>query len=218
MTDDVKRDERRGDGAQARAGLSRRSFLRGTAAAGLVPLIAGDTAGAAEAPRREQGARIYGPGPVTLKLTVNGERREVAAEPRATLLDTLRDELGLTGAKRVCDRGTCGACTVLLDGRPVYACSVLTVAAHGGTVETVEAIGRGRTLHPLQAAFVENDAQQCGFCTPGFVVAAKALLDAHPRPTPEQVLDGLSGNFCRCGTYDGLKRAVAAAGKGGGDA
>ncbi len=215
MADDPKRDgEDTRDGAPA--GLSRRSFLRGTAAAGLAPLLAGTPAEAAAAPRREHGVRVYGPGPVALRMTVNGEQREVAAEPRTTLLDTLRDDLGLTGAKRVCDRGTCGACTVLLDGRPVYACSILTVAAHGAEVATVEALGDQDHLHPLQAAFVEHDALQCGFCTPGFVVAAKALLDRHPAPAPEQVVEGLSGNFCRCGTYAGLKRAVAAAGRGGG--
>jgi len=213
MTDDDQRDGDR----QRPAGLSRRSFLRGTAAAGLVPLLGGGAAAAeSTTAHSEHGVRVYGPGPVALKLKVNGEVREVAAAPRTTLLDTLRDDLGLTGAKRVCDRGTCGACTVILDGRPVYACSILTVAAHGGEIETVEGLGAAGALHPLQAAFVANDAQQCGFCTPGFVVAAKALLDRNPSPSAEEVTVGLSGNFCRCGTYAGIRRAVA--GKGGGDA
>ncbi len=202
--------------------LSRRSFLRGTAAAGLTPLLAGAAARAAprdagtgdaeDAPRTVHGVPVYGPGPVEIELSVNGEARTVAVEPRVTLLDALRDQLDLTGAKRVCDRGTCGACTVLMDGRPVYACSILAIAARGAELETVENLGTPSDMHPLQAAFVDHDAQQCGFCTPGFVVAGKALLDTNPSPSPDEVVRALSGNFCRCGTYDGLKRALAVAG------
>ncbi|HEV2845133.1 MAG TPA: (2Fe-2S)-binding protein, partial [Thermoanaerobaculia bacterium] len=125
-----------------------------------------------------------------------------------TLLDALRDELDLTGAKRVCDRGTCGACTVLLDGKAAYACSVLAVDAQRQPIGTVEGLGRPGKLHPLQAAFVEHDAQQCGFCTPGFIMAAKALLEHTPSPKLAQVHEGLSGNFCRCGTYAGMRKAV----------
>jgi len=222
MTDEKKRDEEHG--------LSRRSFLRGSAAAGLAPLLAGGVAAAQEAAeegvRSEAGATVLGPGPVPVKLRINGEVKALRLEPRVTLLDALRQDVGLTGAKRVCDRGTCGACTVLVDGDPVYACSLLAVAAQGQEIETVESLGSAVlggavALHPLQAAFVRNDAQQCGFCTPGFVVAAKALLDRNPSPTPDEVVDGLSGNFCRCGTYAGIEATMAemaAKAKGGGDA
>ena len=198
-------------------GFSRRDFLRGSALAGALGtgLIAPEEAEAAKAagPRTEEGVQVFGPGPVPMRLRVNGKPHGVTLEPRATLLDALRDHLGLTGAKRVCDRGTCGACTVLLDGKPVYACSVLAIAVQESPIQTVESLGRPDRLHPLQAAFVDHDAQQCGFCTPGFVMAAKALLDRNPNPRVADVHEGLSGNFCRCGTYAGLRRAVIVAAK-----
>jgi aerobic-type carbon monoxide dehydrogenase small subunit (CoxS/CutS family) len=125
-----------------------------------------------------------------------------------TLLEALRHELGLTGAKRVCDRGTCGTCTVIMDGKPVYSCSVLAVDARGRQITTVEGLAAEGKLHPVQQAFVDNDGQQCGFCTPGFVVACKAFLDKHPNPTPADVQKGLGGNLCRCGTYVGVGAAV----------
>ena len=115
---------------------------------------------------------------------MNGKKLNAQLEPRVTLLDALRDQFELTGAKRVCDRGTCGACTVLLDGKAVYSCSVLAIDAQGHQITTVEGLGEPGKLHPIQQAFVDNDAQQCGFCTPGFVVATKAFLDQHPNPTP----------------------------------
>lgn len=206
------------------SGLSRRDFLRGGAVAGLATSgLLGATAAAEEAaaPRRVAGVEIHGPEPVPVSLDINGKTYEVKVEPRVTLLDALRDQLDLTGAKRVCDRGTCGACTVLVDGRPAYACSLLALDVQGREIETVEGLGDPQHLHPLQAAFVENDAQQCGFCTPGFVMAAKGLLDTNPSPSPEEIHAGLSGNFCRCGTYAGLGKAIQAtakAAKGGGHA
>ena len=129
-------------------------------------------------------------------------------EPRLTLLDALRDELELTGAKRVCDRTTCGACTVIVNGKSVYSCSMLAIEAQGKDIQTVEGLAKGNTLHPLQQAFVDNDAQQCGYCTPGFVMACKAFLDKNPNPSIEQVRKGLGGNLCRCGTYVGITEAV----------
>lgn len=210
-------DSDRKDG-RSRSAVSRRDFLKGTTVgaltAGLVP------GGLLEAAEQETSpaTSFVGPGPVPMTLTVNGKPRKLRLEPRVTLLDALRNELDVTGPKRVCDRGTCGACTVLLDGRPVYACSVLAIEARGRTIETVEALGTPDSLHPVQAAFVENDALQCGFCTPGFVVAAKALLDANPLPDDAAIDRALGGNFCRCGTYAGIRRAVhraARAGKGG---
>jgi xanthine dehydrogenase YagT iron-sulfur-binding subunit len=161
-----------------------------------------------------QTVSMQGPGKVPVTLTINGKKQTAQLEPRVTLLDALRDQFELTGAKRVCDRGTCGTCTVLLDGKTAYACSVLAIDAQGRAITTIEGLGDPEHLHPIQRAFVDNDAQQCGFCTPGFVVACKAFLDQHPQPTPEQVKHGLSGNFCRCGTYAGIRAAVAQAAKG----
>ncbi|HKH46463.1 MAG TPA: (2Fe-2S)-binding protein [Thermoanaerobaculia bacterium] len=192
-------------------GLSRRAFLRGGAAAGVLGtgLLRGvPPAEPAAAAKTGAGAPIVGPGPVPMNFRINGKAVSARLEPRVTLLDALRTRFELTGAKKVCDRGTCGACTVLLGGKAVYACSILAIDAQDAEVETVESLGSVEKLHPLQAAFVENDAQQCGFCTPGFVVAAKALLDRNPAPTLAEVHHGLSGNFCRCGTYAGIRQAV----------
>ena len=187
------------------SGVTRRDFLKIGGISVAVPLVAGPrVVEAAGAP-----VKVYGPGKVPIELSVNGTKHALQLEPRVTLLDALRDHLQITGAKRVCDRGECGACTVLLDGKPVYACSVLAIAAQGKSITTVESLMQDGTLHPVQQAFVEQDASQCGFCTPGFVVATKALLDEHPTPTPDQIRRGLSGNFCRCGTYHGIQQAVA---------
>ncbi|MCP5110237.1 MAG: (2Fe-2S)-binding protein [bacterium] len=158
-------------------------------------------------------AGAVGPGEVSIALWINGKEQKVTVEPRVTLLDALRDRLHLTGAKRVCDRGTCGACTVIMDGKAVYACSVLAIDAQGAKIETVESMSKGGELHPVMKAFVENDAQQCGFCTPGFVVAAKAFLDEKSNPTMDDVNDGLGGNLCRCGIYMGVRQAVLDAAK-----
>ena len=155
---------------------------------------------------------VYGPGKAAVTFTVNGKKLNAQLEPRMTLLDTLRDDFNLTGAKRVCDRGACGACTVLMDGNPVYACSVLAIDAQGKEITTIEGLTEGDTLTPVMQAFVDHDAQQCGFCTPGFVIATTHFLQQHPSPTADDVRQGLSGNFCRCGTYDGI-RAVALAAK-----
>jgi xanthine dehydrogenase YagT iron-sulfur-binding subunit len=188
-------------------GLDRRTFLKASGVPLAAPVVLG--------PRlvRAAGADVpaYGPGKVKLTLNVNGQSRTLEVEPRVTLLEALRHELDLTGAKRVCDRGTCGACTVLMDGRAVYACSVLAIEAQRKTITTVEALGTAGKLHPVQQAFVDNDGLQCGFCTPGFVVACKALLDRHPDPTPDELRSGLGGNLCRCGTYVGIRAAVAQA-------
>ena len=192
------------------SGVSRREFLKisGIAAAS-VPLVAGP----AVLTVAGQEVEIHGPGKAAVTLTVNGKNYSANLEPRVTLLEALREDFEITGPKRVCDRGACGACTVLLGNKPVYSCSILAIEAQGKPIVTVEGLMQGEQLDPVQAAFVENDAQQCGFCTPGFVVATKAFLDKHPNPTREQIHRGLGGNFCRCGTYDGIRKVVAQLGK-----
>jgi xanthine dehydrogenase YagT iron-sulfur-binding subunit len=194
--------------------VSRRGFLKGfgagTAATSLLSPVS-----LREAEAAERGA--VGPNAVPLTLNVNGQNRALNVEPRVTLLDALRNRLDLTGPKKVCDRGTCGACTVLLDGKPVYSCSVLALEAEGRQITTVEGLGTPEKMNAVQQAFVKHDAQQCGFCTPGFVTAATAFVRNHPNATIEQVRAGLGGNLCRCGTYAGMLLAVAdAAGQKGG--
>jgi len=192
------------------SGVSRRDFMKISAVTAAVPLVLG--------PKVVQAAgeevAVHGPGKVPVALNVNGKKLSADLEPRVTLLDALREQFDLTGAKRVCDRGACGACTVLLDGKPVYACSVLAIDAQGAKITTIESLAEGDALSPVMQAFVAHDAQQCGFCTPGFVVATTHFLQQHPKPSAEDVRHGLSGNYCRCGTYDGI-RAVALAHAGG---
>ena len=190
--------------------LTRRDFLKGASVAVSSGLLT--TEARAVSPPSGSDA-VAGPGPVPITLRVNGERHTLNLEPRVTLLDALRDHLDLTGAKKVCDRGVCGACTVILDGKPVYACSLLAIQAEGREIVTVEGLSHDGKLHPVMAAFVEHDAQQCGFCTPGFVVACSAFLDKHPNPTFDEVEEGLGGNLCRCGTYVGIRQAVLEAAK-----
>ncbi|MGQ9916572.1 MAG: (2Fe-2S)-binding protein [Bryobacteraceae bacterium] len=192
-----------------RRGVSRRGLLQSIGVTSAVgPALLEQTAEA------QTPAGVMGPGPVPITLTINGKPAKISVEPRETLLDVLRNRLDLTGAKRVCDRGTCGACSVLVNGKVMYACTILAIDAQGKQITTIEgfALSGGRP-HPVVAAFVNHDAPQCGYCTPGFVVAAKAFLDTHPNPTYEQVKDGLGGNLCRCGTYVGIRQAVLEAAK-----
>lgn len=149
-----------------------------------------------------------------LELLVNGQPRSIEVEDRVTLAELLRDHLGLTGTKVGCDRGECGACTVLLDERPVYSCSLLAVWARGASVRTVEGLARGDVLDPLQEAFVAGDGPQCGFCTPGQLMSARALLDANPQPTRDDVRSALVGNLCRCSNYERYADCVLAAARG----
>jgi aerobic-type carbon monoxide dehydrogenase small subunit (CoxS/CutS family) len=153
-----------------------------------------------------------------MRLIVNGAEHDIAAPDHEPLLATLRDRLALTGTKLVCGRGECGACTVLLDGTSVYACLTLTAACANREVTTIEGLGRDNALHPLQAAFIEHDALQCGFCTPGQILAAVALLRENPSPTEGEVVRGMSGNLCRCGAYPKIVRAVIAAAGAAADA
>jgi xanthine dehydrogenase YagT iron-sulfur-binding subunit len=203
--DSIQDDSKEKVALEERSGVSRRDFLKISTIAAAVPVVGGPRvvlAAAEEVP-------VHGPGKVPMEFSVNGKRYKASLEPRVTLLDALRDALDITGAKRVCDKAECGACTVLLDDKAVYACSVLAIEAQGMKITTVESFTEGGQLHPIQQAFVDNDASQCGFCTPGFVVACKAMLDRHPDPTPEDLRHELSGNVCRCGTYAGIRAAVA---------
>jgi aerobic carbon-monoxide dehydrogenase small subunit len=150
---------------------------------------------------------------VHVSTTVNGDRLDFVCEPEETLLDCLRDRLGLTGAKEGCGTGDCGACSVILDGRLVCSCLVLGVEAANREIETVEGLADGDHLHPLQRKFLEHAALQCGICTPGFLMAAKALLDHNPSPSEEEIRFGLAGNLCRCTGYDKIVRAVQDAAK-----
>ena len=158
-------------------------------------------------------AVLRGPGAIDISLTVNGEQVTVRAAPRRTLLDTLRETLGLTGTKKVCDEGTCGACTVLVDGRPVYACMTFAVACEGKAIETIEGIAKDGELHPVQRAFIDADAFQCGFCTPGQIMSIVALLRENATPNEDDVRRAVAGNLCRCGAYPNIVKAGVAAGK-----
>jgi xanthine dehydrogenase YagT iron-sulfur-binding subunit len=197
-----------------RPGLSRRQFLKGSGvSAAASALAATPLAVLAEEREKEDkgstGAVGMGPGPVKITLQVNGKEMTTSVEPRTTLLDTLRDFLDVTGCKRVCDRGTCGACTVMLDGKVVYSCTTLALEAQGRKIKTAEALVDKDKLDAVPAAFVQFDAQQCGFCTPGFVVAMRAAYDRNPKATPAEIEEGLSGNICRCGTYQQMRDAIA---------
>jgi xanthine dehydrogenase YagT iron-sulfur-binding subunit len=192
--------------------MSRRGFLTSVGAGAVVAVSVG---GAPEAPAQE----ILAAGnTVTLKLRVNGSMRKILVEPRWTLLYVVRDVLGLTGTKIGCERGECGACTVLIDGKTRYACMVLAVEAEGHEITTLEGLMDGEKLGPVQQAFAEEDAFQCGFCTPGQIISVEGLLRHTPNPTIEQIRLGVSGNLCRCAAYQHIFRAAgkAAALKKGG--
>jgi len=188
-----------------RFSVSRRDFLK---TAGISSLAA-SVAGVAEAEAQTAaGARVVGPGEVPVQLMVNGKRLDLRIEPRVTLLDAIRNRADLTGNKRVCDRGACGACTMIVDGRTVYSCSTLAIEVQGKQIRTVDGLASGGALHPVQQAYCDVDALMCGFCTPGFVMASVALLEKHPNPTVEQARKGLDGNICRCGTFTRIMEAT----------
>ena len=154
------------------------------------------------------------PGPAAIELLINGAARKLTVEPRTTLLSAIRVRLDLTGTKQVCDRGACGGCTVLVDGRPVNSCLMLALDARGKAIRTIEGLARGATLDPVQAAFVEKDALMCGYCTPGMIMSVRALLDRNRAPTLDDVRRATAGNLCRCGTYPKVFEAALAAAKG----
>jgi len=183
----------------AGSGVNRRDFLRGSGAAVAVTALATSESGAIAQDAAKKNVASAKAQDVT--LNINGKDEKLSLEPRVTLLDTLRDDLNLTGCKDVCDTTNCGACTVMIDGKPTYACSRLAIECVGKKVTTIEALAAN---DPVVAGFVNHDAQQCGFCTPGFVMATKAFVDKNPGATLDQVRKGLGGNICRCGTYVGI--------------
>ena len=186
-----------------RFSVSRRDFLKTTG----ISSLAASVAGVADAEAQTGTARTLGPGEVPVQLMVNGKRLDLRIEPRVTLLDAVRTRADLTGNKRVCDRGTCGACTMIVDGRAIYSCSTLAVDVIGKQVRTVDGLATGATLHPVQQAFCDQDALMCGFCTPGFIMASVALYEKHPNATVDQIKKGLDGNVCRCGTFTRILEA-----------
>lgn len=193
-----------------RKGISRRSFVKGlgtgTLAAATIPTgvmsVSSDKAQAQGVPQ------VSGPGVTPVTLTINGTPYQLSVEPRETLLEVLRNRLDITGPKQVCDRGSCGACTVYLNGLPVYACMTLAIEAQGVDITTIEGLAQGDQLHPAQEAIVEADAVQCGFCTPGFAMSMAAALERNPGATHEEIKQKLTGHLCRCGTYVQMDRAI----------
>jgi xanthine dehydrogenase YagT iron-sulfur-binding subunit len=200
--------------------VSRRDFFKTVGVGSIATAVVSASAKASA----DQGPEPSGPGPIAITLTINGQRHQLQVEPRVTLLDAMRTRLDMTGQKRVCDRGACGACTVIIEppndaksaslgpgGRTYYSCSMLAIEAQGRNIRTVEGLAKGNALHPVQQAFCDNDGLMCGFCTPGFVMATVALLEKTPNPTPEQAKKALDGNLCRCGTNIGVLKAALAA-------
>jgi len=194
-----------------RDSVTRRAFLQtlgggavgagvATGALGSLPLSGQTASGEMEVLSRKR-----------ISLSVNGRKVTVMAEARETLLQVLRDRLRMTGTKRTCNRGECGGCTVILNGKPVYSCHLLALQAEGAEVLTVEGLAKGEALHPVQQAFIDKDGYQCGFCTPGFVMASVALLNKNNKPTIDEIRAGLSGNICRCGNYRKIFEAVSSA-------
>jgi xanthine dehydrogenase YagT iron-sulfur-binding subunit len=187
--------------------ISRRSFLKTFGTSAAVAATAQVEAVAKELEKANT-EKVFGPEAVPVALQVNGESLKLQLEPRVTLLEALRERSHFTGAKEVCDRASCGACTVLLDNKPVYACSLLAIEAQGHAITTVEGLARGGKLSPVQQAFVDEDGLMCGYCTPGFVMSVTALLKWNPRPTAEEVKHACAGNLCRCGAHPRIVRAA----------
>jgi xanthine dehydrogenase YagT iron-sulfur-binding subunit len=192
---------------------TRRDFLKGFGSgaigAAVVPKILAQESASIETKKGK--IPVYSKKQVT--FTVNGERYTLVVEPRETLLDILRERLILTGTKKICNQGECGGCTVLLDGKPVYSCLYLAIRADGKSVQTIEGLAEGKNLHPIQEAFIDEDGYQCGFCTPGFMMASAGFLATTKNPNLEEIKSALSGNICRCGNYGNIYKAVSAAAK-----
>ncbi|HXX92125.1 MAG TPA: (2Fe-2S)-binding protein [Planctomycetota bacterium] len=202
-------------------GFSRRGFIQTLGLAGVTASLPAEGLLAKSAPATVPAQDGQGPGAVPVTLRVNGAEVQIKVEPRVTLLDALRDHLkigsqdfvDLTGSKRACDRGSCGACTMILDGKTVYSCTTLAIEAQGREIRTVEGLAKDGQLHPLQEEFVACDGLMCGFCTPGFIMAGAACLEKHPNASRDQIKNCLDGNICRCGTQPRALEAVEKAAK-----
>jgi xanthine dehydrogenase YagT iron-sulfur-binding subunit len=208
----MEQDKAEEDGKK-RKGISRRGFIK-LVGAGALATTVGDAVKPGGAAAQAAPAEVTEPGE-TLRITlrVNGRRHRVKVEPRWSLLEVLREKLGLTGSKLGCGRGECGACTVLIDGQPRYACLTLAPEAEGKEITTVEGLMKGEELAPVQQAFLAHDAMQCGYCIPGQIMAAEGLLRVNPNPSLDEIRRGMSGNLCRCGSYAHIFKAVADAAK-----
>jgi xanthine dehydrogenase YagT iron-sulfur-binding subunit len=195
------------------SGMSRRTFLQGlgagAAATGLLTVVVPPQTVEA----KKALGKTIGPQASQVTLKINGTEHKTAIEPRHTLLDVMRQKLDITGPKPICERGSCGGCTVMVDKQPVYSCMMLAIDAVGKEITTVEGLSKDGELDPVQEAFLQHDAQMCGFCTPGFVVSVRALLDRNPNPTLDDVKKAVSGNTCRCGTYPRVFDAALTAAK-----
>jgi xanthine dehydrogenase YagT iron-sulfur-binding subunit len=191
--------------------LSRRELLKGAGVSAMGTVLADSGLMGLASATEAGGARVLGPGAVPLSLIVNGQPRSLRVDPATTLVEALRLELGLTGTKVGCDRGACSACTVWVDGEVAASCMTFALDVQGRKITTIEGLADGDRLHPVQAAFVEHDALQCGFCTPGMVMTCAALVEHNPKPTIEDVKSAVSGNLCRCGTYPNVFKATLAA-------
>ncbi len=193
-------------------GTSRRGFLKGAGltTAGTIVLQTGVLG---KDGKKTEESKTVGPDPVTIEMKVNGKVRSLAVEPRSTLAEALRDKLQLTGTKVVCDRGSCSACTVWIDKSPVNACMTFAMDVGDREVTTVEGLAVDGQLHPIQEAFIDHDAMQCGYCTPGMIMSTAHLLEENPNPTLEDVKHATRGNYCRCGTYPHVFQATLAAAK-----
>ena len=197
---------------QQRSGVSRRSFMQtiglSAAAGALSTAVEQRLADAQQTGAAGATKDIIGPDPAQVVLRINGQDQPVTIDPAMTLMEALRWNLRMTGTKEICDRGACGGCSVLIDGELIASCMLLAIDAVGTEITTIEGVANGDTLDPIQEAFIRHDALQCGYCTPGLILAAKALLNEKPRPTLEEIKHGLSGNICRCGTYTNIFNAV----------
>jgi xanthine dehydrogenase YagT iron-sulfur-binding subunit len=187
--------------------VSRRTFIKGLGATA-VTAVAAQTEAVAQELEKANAEKLIGPGAVPVTLMVNGERLQLQLEPRVTLLDALCNYSGLTGSKEGCDRAACGACTILFDGAPIYSCQKLAIEAQGHEITTVEGLSKNGNLSKVQRAFIDKDALQCGYCTPGFVMSVTALLNKNPRPTLEEAKHACAGNLCRCGTQPHVLKVI----------
>ena len=188
--------------------LTRRSFIQSLGLSAAASALPAATDACVDSHDAVTDVPILGPDPVAVTLRINGTPTKTTIDPATTLLDALRIHLRLTGTKEICDRGACGGCSVLVDGRLIASCMMLAVDAVDQDIATVEGLAQGEKLDPLQEAFIRHDALQCGYCTPGLLMAARALLNERPKPTLDEVKSGLSGNLCRCGTYTNVFNAV----------